>query len=307
MSIKRATATVEVPATSANLGPGFDSLGLALGVCDRVSVRATVGATRVEVRGQGEGSVSTGEDNLVIKAIRVGLDAAGAPQGGLELVCHNRIPHGRGMGSSSAAVVAGLMLARALTTAPNLPGYDPASEGPLSDASLLALATEFEGHPDNAAPAIYGGATVSWVDGNGQGRCASLPVRADLPLTVLVPGTRLATAKARSVLPDQVSHADAAFNVARAALLTAGLCGVEVDWMEATADRLHQDARAASMPGTVGAVRALRRRGLPAVVSGAGPSVLVFQELDPATRAELERDWEVLTPGIDTQGARIVA
>ncbi|MDO4792133.1 MAG: homoserine kinase [Buchananella hordeovulneris] len=307
MSIKRATATVEVPATSANLGPGFDSLGLALGLCDRVSVRATVGATRVEVRGQGEGTVGAGEDNLVIKAIRVGLEAAGAPQGGLEVVCHNRIPHGRGMGSSSAAVVAGLMLARALTTPAGELNYDPAVDGPLNDESMLVLATEFEGHPDNAAPAIYGGATVSWVDAEGQGRCVSLPVREDLPLTVLVPGTRLATAKARSVLPQRVDHRDAAFNVARASLLTAGLCGVDVDWLEATSDRLHQDARAGSMPGTVGAVRALRRRGLPAVVSGAGPSVLVFQELDAATRAELERDWQVLTPGIDMQGARIIA
>lgn len=306
MSIVREQATVVVPATSANLGPGFDSLGLALGIYDEITARATTGATEVTIHGQGADRVATDERNLVVRALRVGLEAAGAPECGLELTCHNRIPHGRGLGSSAAAVVAGLMLARGLTTPPlTASEFDPASRGVLNDELLLELATEFEGHPDNVAPALHGGATVAYVDGDGRGRAARVPLGRDLPLTVLVPEVRLATKKARAALPASVPHGDAAFNVARACLLVLALAGGEVELLTATEDRLHQDARRASMPGTVGAVDALRRRGLPAVVSGAGPSILVLAHLDAELRSELSRDWQVLTPSLDMSGARL--
>lgn len=143
-----------VPATSANLGAGFDTLGIALELRDRVTVRAVAGPTRVIVRGEGTGRLPDGEDHLVVRAIRVGLEYCGAPQVGLAVTCHNSIPHSRGLGSSAAAAVVGLAAARALISEPES----------LDDASLLQLATDFEGHPDNAAPALFGGATLAWMD-----------------------------------------------------------------------------------------------------------------------------------------------
>ncbi|WP_127573936.1 homoserine kinase [Georgenia faecalis] len=287
---------VRVPATSANLGPGFDSLGLALEIWDEVDVRAVAGPTTVTVRGEGAGTVGEGEDHLVVRAVRAGLEAAGAPQAGLELVCDNRIPHGRGLGSSAAAVVAGLVAARGL--------LGPSS--PLDDASLLALATELEGHPDNAAPALLGGATVAWVGDDGP-HAERVPVAADLFPTVLVPENRLLTRRARAVLPDVVPHADAARTLARAALLVLALGGRPDLLLPATQDWLHQDYRAAVMPETLALVRALRRRGHPAVVSGAGPTVLVLGRLDDATRSTLAaQGWRVGEPGVARAGAAVL-
>lgn len=287
---------VRVPATSANLGPGFDSLGLALGVWDDVTVRAVAGPTRVSVEGEGQGTVPDGEDHLVVRAVRTGLDAAGAPQAGLELTCRNAIPHGRGMGSSAAAVVAGLVAARALLSEPEL----------LDDDTLLALATEAEGHPDNAAPALLGGATAAWVDARGP-RAASIPLAPGFRPTVLVPRERLRTSSARQVLPVEVPFADAAHNAGRAALLVLALGGRTELLLPATADRLHQDRRAEVMPATAEAVRALREAGWPAVVSGAGPSVLVLERLDgPTAEALAARGWRVLDPGVAGRGAHVV-
>lgn len=292
---------VTVPATSANLGPGFDSMGLALGRHDVLDVQALgTDTTDVTVVGEGAGEVSLGEQHLVVRALRAALDLVGAPQIGVRMTCTNEIPHGRGMGSSAAAVVAGIAAARALIADPEA----------LDDRVALRLATSFEGHPDNAAPAILGGATVAWQGVDGA-RATRLEVHPDVEPWVLVPTERLATKRARGVLPTHVPHADAAFNAGRAALLVEALTRRPELLLEATEDRLHQDYRGDVMRGSVDLVHALRERGLAAVVSGAGPTVLV---LGRSSDGDLVADavaelldgapaWRASCPGIDAVGA----
>lgn len=296
MRIVRDQVRVEVPATSANLGPAFDAMGLALALRDTVEVRATVGATEVEVVGNGAGTLPTGEDHLVVKALRAGLEHAGASQTGVSLRCHNVIPHGRGLGSSAAAVVAGLLAARGLLGDPDA----------LDDAAVLAIATRFEGHPDNAAPALLGGATIAWIDGEGP-RAVRVPVADALDPAVLVPAARLATSTARAVLPPRVPHADAAYNAGRAALLVVALGDRPDLLLPATDDRLHQDYRRDVLRQSVEVVTSLRTAGLPAVISGAGPSVLVLAALpEPVQTALDQAGWRVLRPGVDRVGATVV-
>ncbi len=296
MRIGHDAARVEVPATSANLGPAFDAMGLALALRDTVDVRATRGGAEVEVIGHGAGILPTGEDHLVVRALRAGLDHAGAPQVGLRLRCDNRIPHGRGLGSSAAAVVAGLMAARGLVE----------DAEALDDAAVLALATGFEGHPDNAAPALLGGATIAWVEDAGP-RAVRIEVAPALRPAVLVPAAQLATSTARAVLPPRVPHSDAAHNVGRAALLVVALAHRPDLLLPATQDRLHQVYRADVMRPSLDLLAALRAEGASAVISGAGPSLLVLDGFD----ARVERlyggtGWEVLRPGVDRQGATVV-
>ena len=306
---------VTVPATSANLGPGYDSLGLALDLRDEIEVRALASSdVVVEVVGEGADEVPRGADHLVAQAVRLGLDHVGAPEVGLRLRCHNRVPHGRGLGSSAAAVVGGLLAARGLIGEPEL----------LDDDTLLALATRVEGHPDNAAPAILGGLTVAWSattedDAPGAARAARLDVGEQIEPVVLVPQERLATHVAREALPATVPHADAAFNAARAALLVAALAGRPDLLLEATADRLHQDYRAPSMRPSADLVTALRAQGLAAVVSGAGPTVLVLAEhatrtqddprvaqaLEQVAAADASTGWRVVRPGIAAHGGTV--
>ncbi|HEY8721379.1 homoserine kinase [Pengzhenrongella sp.] len=297
---------VHVPATSANLGPGFDSLGLALGVRDELDVRTTgARGAAVLVTGEGANELPRGEAHLVVRAVRRALDHVGAPQTGLHLTCTNRIPHGRGMGSSAAAVVAGILAARGLID-------DPLA---LDDSVVLRLATELEGHPDNAAPAILGGATIAWTDDDGP-RAVRVATHPGLTPVVLVPCTRLATAHARSVLPAAVPHADAAFQAGRAALLIEALTRRPDLLLPATEDRLHQRYRAAVMPGSLALVDALRERGVAAVVSGAGPTVLALArstgdgtcDADDAVRdvvVATGADWRILHPGVADAGARV--
>ncbi|MDN5820807.1 MAG: homoserine kinase [Brachybacterium sp.] len=278
MRIQHTRASVRVPATSANLGPGFDTLGLALDLCDDLSVEATTGAIEITVQGEGAESVPAGEDHLVVRALRRGLDHAGAPQTGLRLQATNRIPHGRGLGSSAAATLAGLLLARGMISDPEA----------LDDQAVLQLATEFEGHPDNAAPALFGGVVLSWMQG-AEARAVPLRVADDvLHPVVLLPTTTLSTHQARGLLPEEVPYSDAVFNASRSALLVHALAGAPELLLEATGDRLHQERRAPGMPESVELMRVLRREGHAAVVSGAGPSVLVMSgrrmELAPRVR-----------------------
>lgn len=289
-------AVVRVPATSANLGPGFDALGLSLGLHDVVEVRAVAGAAAVHVEGEGAGEVPDGEDHLVVRAIRAGLEYVGAPQAGLELRCANAIPHGRGLGSSAAATVAGLVAARALVSEPEA----------LDDDAVLGLATEFEGHPDNAAAALLGGATIAWIADEGP-RAARLEVAPSLAVTVLVPDERLSTTKARASLPERVSHADAAVNAGRAALLVLALSERTDLLLEATEDRLHQRYRASVMAASVGLVDRLRDLGHAAVVSGAGPSVLVLHTgASGAAAAEAAGPgWRALELAVDLDGVQV--
>jgi len=306
---------VRVPATSANLGPGFDSLGLAHDLYDVVTVEAyrlTPGAptVTVEVDGEGAGAVPLDESHLVVRSLRAGLAHAGAGADGgpgLRLHCRNAIPHGRGLGSSSAAIVAGLVAARGLLAHPEALGLD----------AVFELATAAEGHPDNAAATVFGGFTVAWTVGvggrgaRGRARALRVPVAPGVQVVVCVPDGELATSRARAMLPAQVPHGDAAFNAGRSALLVEALSRCPAVLMAATEDRLHQDLRAPAMPATARLLRAVRDAGGAAVVSGAGPSVLVLGVDDEpalAVGAALAAcgsevgAWRVLTPRIDTEG-----
>jgi len=296
------TVSVKVPATSANLGPGFDTLGLALALYDEleVSVRDEPGAT-VEVTGVGEGEVATDESNLVVRAIAHAFDAVGVPMPGLNLRARNSIPHGRGLGSSGAAIVSGIMAAKGL-----LEGVVD-----LDAQQLLALANDMEGHPDNVAPALFGGLTIAWVTPDGP-RFKKLIVHRGVSPLVLVPEHVMSTALARSLQPQSVPHEDAVFNVSRSALLVAALIQSPELLHAATEDKLHQSYRASAMPETDRLITLLRENGFAAVVSGAGPSILVLGS-DPSQRlaaAKLVEEsaqtrWQPLMLAVDFKGATV--
>lgn len=296
------SVTVQVPATSANLGPGFDTLGLALSLYDHldVSVRIEPGVT-VEVHGVGEGDVPTDETNLVVRAIAHTFAAYGQEMPGLNVIAHNVIPHGRGMGSSGAAIVSGIMAAKGLL------------EGIVEiDAdALLSLATEMEEHPDNVAPALFGGLTIAWVTPDGP-MYKKLIVHRGVSPVVFVPEHVMSTALARSLQPESVPHEDAVFNVSRSALLIAALIQSPELLLAATEDKLHQIYRFTAMPETNRLITLLRENGFAAVVSGAGPSILVLSS-DPGQRlvaadlvaAGSETPWQALMLAVDFKGATV--
>lgn len=294
--------TVRVPATSANLGPGFDTLGLALALYDELTVTVVEHAgVHVEVTGVGKGEVATDETNLVARAIRYTFDHVGQPMPGLRLDANNVIPHGSGLGSSAAAIVSGVMAAKGLL------------EGMVSlDLDrMLVIATELEGHPDNVAPALFGGLTIAWTTPQGP-RAKKLIVHRGVSPLVCVPGHSVSTALARSLQPASVPYEDAVFNLSRSALLIAALVQSPELLLQATEDRLHQDYRASAMPETNVLVHELRNHGLAAVVSGAGPSILVLAD-DPSQRliaADLvasaaQGTWRSLLLAVDVKGATV--
>jgi homoserine kinase len=273
MTLSTSPVTVRVPATCANLGPGFDCLGVALGLYDTVTAHASGDGIRVGVSGEGAGELPTDERHLIAATMLTTFDRIGEHPKGLVLSCQNAIPQARGLGSSSAAVVAGMLLARHL-----------AENGPalLDEATIIQLAAEIEGHPDNVAPCVLGGFTIAWtgVAAGGTVGGAARALRMDdakgvVPV-IFVPVQLGYTAHARAVLPASVPLADASFNAARTALMIRALTGAPELLFEATEDRLHQAYRAAAMPETLELVALLRKAGLAAVVSGAGPSVLVL-------------------------------
>jgi homoserine kinase len=289
--------TVTVPATSANLGPGFDALGLALSLRDEVRVRVeglSAPAVTVHVDGEGADSVPRDGSHLVVRSVYSVYDSMGLDRPALSLWCTNRIPHGRGLGSSAAAAVAGVLAGRALAGAES----DQDAE--------LAAATAMEGHPDNAAAALLGGLTVAWRDETGPHAVRVQPA-ASLHAVLLVPPTQLATSTARGLLPPTVPHADASHAAGRAALLVEALSRQPDLLLPATEDRLHQQYRAAAMPATARLVEALRAAGVAAVVSGAGPSVLALSgRADIAAVDELAGpDWQVLHLDVSAEGARL--
>jgi homoserine kinase len=302
-SLAGRSVTVKVPATTANLGPGFDTLGLALSLYDRleVSVRAQQGAT-VQVLGIGEGEVPTDETNLVVRAIARTFEAFGQKLPGLNLVAHNSIPHGRGLGSSGAAIVSGIMAAKGL-----LSGIVE-----MSSNELLSLATDMEGHPDNVAPALFGGLTIAWTTDAGPQYKKLIVHRGVSPL-IAVPQSTMSTELARSLRPLSVPHEDAIFNVSRSALLIAALIQSPELLVAATEDRLHQSYRASAMPDTDSLITELRAHEHAAVVSGAGPSILVLCS-DPAERliaADLVAEhegapWQPLLLAVDFKGATVI-
>ncbi len=296
------TVAVRVPATSANLGPGFDTLGLALSVYDELTVEeASAGVLEINVTGSGADDVPRDASHLVVRAIAYTYESVGRTMPGLKLTAHNVIPHGRGMGSSGAAVVAGILAAKGLL------------EGDIafSDEDLLRIATEMEGHPDNVAPALFGGLTIAWTTPDGPMHKKLLVHRGVSPL-VFVPDYTMSTKLARSLQPDSVPREDAVFNVSRSALLIAALTQSPELLLAATEDKLHQDYRAQAMLPTIGLVQALRAEGYAAVVSGAGPSVLVLAD-GPGKRqaaAEIAVDvsgatWEPLMLAVDFKGGTV--
>lgn len=309
MSTTRLRAGVEVevrvPASSANLGPGFDSIGCALGVWDtcRARVTSTPGLS-VAVAGEGAGSVPLDATHLVHRAMVVAWGELGVePPAGLALDCTNEVPHGRGMGSSATAIVTGIVAAQALADV---------SAGATGDAVDLtfanSLASRLEGHPDNASASVYGGFTLSWSDDEqASTTTVHLPVHPDVVPVVFAPDVQLSTAKARSVLPQQVRLADAAANSARSALLAHAIGFAPQHLLAATKEWLHQEARRPSYAASMSLADRLRSRGHAAVISGAGPSVLVLarREHVEEVRAHGEAGWRVLTPGIPDHGARV--
>jgi homoserine kinase len=296
-TFRAAPVRVRVPATSANLGPGFDCLGLALTLYDDVVVRATdEPGLSVDVAGMGAASVARNARNLVVRAMRTTFQQLGGAPRGLEVVCANRIPHSRGLGSSAAAIVAGVVAARAMVVGGN---------ERMDDDAVLALATSLEGHPDNVAACLRGGLTAAW-NADGTAGAVDLEVDPSLAPTVFVPGASSSTKAARKLLPESVPHADASTNAARVALLVAALARRPDLLLLATEDRLHQHYRAPAMPRTAALVDELRAAGVPAVVSGAGPTVLALTSavqrkelMDAPTR----RGWSALALDVDRDGA----
>lgn len=296
-AFRGATVHVRVPATCANLGPGFDALGLALALADDAMARVSDDGLLIDVAGEGT-EVPRDESHLVVRAMRAGFERLGGQPHGLELSCANRIPHGRGLGSSAAAIVAGLLLARALVL-----GGDQR----LPDDELLALAADLEGHPDNVAACLLGGLTIAWRD--EQARAQRLEPAPWLRPVVLVPAERSSTQLTRGLLPECVPHADAAINAGRAALLVAALTGASDALLAATEDRLHQAYRAGAMPESAALVGQLRDDGVAAVLSGAGPTVLALAGDEGQAAAVVGRapqGWQAHALDVDRAGARLV-
>jgi homoserine kinase len=257
------TVHVRVPATSANLGPGFDALGLALALYNEVTA-AEADTVKVTIEGEGASRLPPGPNNVIARGVRQVYEAAGRPFRGVTLRCVNRVPTARGLGSSAAAWVGGLVAGNALLGSP------------LSREALLAMAARAEGHPDNVAAALFGGLTVSCTLADGRVATVSLPVPGAVRWVVLVPETTSATAEARAVLPESVPRADAVFNVQRVSLLLAALQTGRLDVLGAALDdRLHQPYRTRLFPWLPAVSEAARAAGaLGCVLSGAGPSLL---------------------------------
>ena len=271
LTFKAQMAQVSVPATSANLGPGFDAFGLALELRDRYAAQVLDEAIfDVDVSGEGADEVKRDKNHLVIKSMLRGFEFMGQKPRGLALRALNVTPHGKGLGSSASAIVGGLALARELVLG---------GEQLMSLEEMLLLATELEGHPDNVAAAIHGGATVAWMEdiyGVKTGRAVSVPVHHDIKAILFIPENSLATTKARKLLPETIPHRDAVINSAHAALLPIALSTRPDLLLTATEDFLHQIYRREAFPHSMELVDTLRAAGHAATISGAGPSVLVL-------------------------------
>lgn len=292
---------VTVPATSANLGPGYDSLGLALELRDTLEAEVTGSGLVVEVEGAGAEGVPRDESHLVVRSMRAAFELLGEQPSGLRLSCRNVVPHARGLGSSSAAIVGGVVLARALVAGGELL---------LDDDAAFRLTAELEGHPDNVAPAFYGGFVISGDETGTDFWAVRASVDPRVGAVVFVPPTGVETKVARGLLPAQVPHADAAAGAARTALLVAALASQPEQLHRATRDYLHQEYRRPAMPDSLALVDALRADGVAAVVSGAGPTVLAFTDGDGSSLtqellARCPEGWSARHLGVSLDGARV--
>lgn len=296
---------VQVPATSANLGPGFDCFGLALDLHDRyVAQILDEPGLDIDVAGEGADTLPRSDKNLLIKAMNKGFEFLGGKPKGIAVRALNVIPHGRGLGSSASAIVGGLVLARSLV----LTGSDK-----MSDQSLLDLATAMEGHPDNVAAALYGGATIAWQeDHHGKLVAQALPLAVDSRIRAIafIPKQEFSTSKARKLLPESVPHADAAANSARSALLSHALTHRPDLLFRATEDFLHQEYRTSGMPASLKLMNTLRKAGVAAFISGAGPTVLALHTSDQSELEELMRaagnSFEAKSLDIAVRGATLL-
>lgn len=289
---------VSVPATSANLGPGYDSLGIALGLRDVLVGEVTPRpGLEVSVAGMGADDVPRDATHLVYRAMCEAFTEMRSQVPGIRLHCENKIPHSRGLGSSSAAIVGGICLARGLVAGGSLL---------MDDESVFRLAARMEGHPDNVAAAFYGGFTIA-LTSEGVVRATTVAVDPRVRVVVFVPPEPLHTAVARGLIPATVPHADAAADASRAALLVVALAGRPELLLPATEDFLHQSYREPAMPESLGLVQQLRKAEVAAVISGAGPTVLAF--VDASTEEEVRLrapdGWDALTLPVEPRGIRV--
>lgn len=274
---------VQVPASSANLGPGFDAFGLALAMHDRYVAQVLDDSILdIDVTGEGADEVPLTDKNLLVKAMYKGFDFLGGRPKGLAIRALNVNPHGRGLGSSASAIIGGLVLARALV----LNGEDH-----MSDIQLLSLATDMEGHPDNVSASLFGGATISWFEvekHKSSAHCIHLNVDPRIQAMAYIPAKSLATSKARKMLPDSIPFADAVRNTTNAALMSHALTTRPDLLLTATEDFLHQSYRAEAMPDSFALVQKLRAAGIAAFISGAGPTVLALHTADQREVEEMK-------------------
>lgn len=307
LTYKATPIQVSVPASAANLGPGFDALGLALDIRDiYVAQILDEELFDVDVTGEGADEVKRDGKHLVIKSMMRGFEFMGGKPRGIALRALNQIPHGRGLGSSAAAIVGGLTLARSLVLS---------GASLMTDDDLIALATDLEGHPDNVAAAALGGATISWMEdrvGVPTGCAVRLSVDQSIRALLLIPNAQLSTGKARRMLPETVPHKDASINAGRAALLVHALAARPDLLFAATEDHLHQQYRREAMPKSVDLVKKLRAAGVAAMISGAGPSVLVLHNSTTAEHDDIVKsageafralDVELSPSGAETSNA----
>jgi homoserine kinase len=299
--------TVRVPATTANLGPGYDSLGLALALHDTLTVESLESEELLfDLTGEGAETLPRDASHLVIRAMEAAFERLGFRHGGLKVTAENVVPHGRGLGSSASAVVAAISAANALVPQGSRRGKD----------WILQLTSELEGHPDNVAPAIFGGLALSWQDSD-QYSSTSATVSGTVVPVVAVPDFELSTETARALLPASVGHHAAAMNAGRAALLIHALTSKPEFLLAGTEDYLHQSYRAEAMRPSAALISALRAAGYAAVVSGAGPTVLVLADgqaeaaavvtfIEEFTAADTpDTGWRVLKLAVDVEGAKV--
>lgn len=284
----RRSVRLRVPGSSANLGPGFDALGLALGIYDTVEITRAEQCA-VEVTGQAADEVPRDERHLVLRALRVAEEHLGVRIGAVELRCDNEIPHSRGLGSSAAAIVAGIAAAYWLT------GHE-------LDEDALQLAAEFERHADNVAASLFGGLQLTW-SRHGRYGAVGFATHPGVCPIALVPEQRSATHATRGLLPESVPHADAAFNASRTALAVHALTAAPELLLTATEDRLHQHYREPAWPSSSKLVCDLREHQVPAAISGAGPTVLAFGELPELVTAE---GFRAMPLPVDAEGVRLL-
>jgi len=297
---RREAVRVHVPATSANLGPAFDSAGIALELVDElVAMISDDAGVVVEVTGEGSDNLPLDSSHLVVQAMALGFSALGAEPEGFILRCTNVIPHGRGLGSSAAAIIGGLVLARGLVVG---------GQERLSDQGLLQLALTMESHPDNIAAALLGSFTIAWISDEGVADAARIRVHPDLRAVVAIPSHEVPTKSAREALPAQVDFSTAGFNIARSALLVHALSEDLSLLLEATADRMHQEQRRGMYGRSMELIDSLRAQGVAAAISGAGPTVISLVSSDEvdSVLGMITGEWRTLTLTIRAAGAAVI-